>query len=294
MEDHLVVGIDGTSAGRAAIRWAIERAARLNLAVVLVHVLDDDWGVAGEQSLSELHPEVGDLVRGSLTFAHEAAPGVKVTTRVLTGDPMVELAEAGRDARMAVVGTHKTGFIHGQSFGSRSLQLAGMAWTPVAVIPETSFGSRGGVIVGVDDSLAGRAAVTFGATEAISARQPLTLIRGLDDGIRSPAAKGNSAAEARVAAEGSDTAAVELAKALGYIGVIRTRLIERPAAEALVDAASAASLLVVGSSRRRGAQLAALGPVCHDVLLNIASPTVIVHGEMAPDLIDASEGATTA
>jgi nucleotide-binding universal stress UspA family protein len=283
MEDHLVVGIDGTSAGRAAIRWAIERAARLNLAVVLVHVLDDDWGVAGEQSLSELHPEVGDLVRGSLTFAHEAAPGVKVTTRVLTGDPMVELAEAGRDARMAVVGTHKTGFIHGQSFGSRSLQLAG-----------TSFGSRGGVIVGVDDSLAGRAAVTFGATEAISARQPLTLIRGLDDGIRSPAAKGNSAAEARVAAEGSDTAAVELAKALGYIGVIRTRLIERPAAEALVDAASAASLLVVGSSRRRGAQLAALGPVCHDVLLNIASPTVIVHGEMAPDLIDASEGATTA
>ncbi len=295
MQEHLVVGVDGTSAGRSAIRWAIERASRLHLDVVLVHVLDDDWGVVGERSLAELHPEVDDLVSASLTLAHEAAPGVQVRARVIAGDPMIELAQAGRDAQMIVVGTHKTGFIHGRSFGSRSLQLAGMAWAPVAVIPEASFGSRGGVIVGVDDSDAGRAAISFGAAEALSAGQSLTLIRGLDDGNRAAAAaRGNPVENAGGAAETSDGAALELARSLGYTGMIRSRVIDRPAAEALVDAASAASLLVVGSSRRRGAQLAALGPVCHDVLLNIASPTVIVHGDLASRLIDVNEGATTA
>ena len=38
-------------------------------------------------------------------------------------------------------------------------------------------------------------------------------------------------------------------------------------------------LLVIGSSRRHGAQMAALGPVSHDVLLNIAGPTLVVHGD---------------
>jgi nucleotide-binding universal stress UspA family protein len=70
---------------------------------------------------------------------------------------------------------------------------------------------------------------------------------------------------------------MSLATSLGYVRPIRNRSVRRPAAEALVDAASTSRLLVVGSSRRHGSQLAALGPVCHDVLLNITGPTVIVH-----------------
>jgi nucleotide-binding universal stress UspA family protein len=294
MEQHVVVGIDGTSAGRAAIRWGLERAARLHLDVDLVHVVDDGWGVVGEQSLEELHPEVDDLLRASLAFARDVAPGVRVTARLLTGDPMVELAEASRDAEIVVVGTNKTGFIHGRAFGSRSLQLAGMALRPVAVIPESSFGSRSGVLVGVDDSEAGRAAIAFGAAEAESSRQPLTFIRGLGDGVRGPhSSTAPSPDDERVGAT-ADTPPAELAKVLGFTGPVRSRIIERPAAEALVDAASMSQLLVLGSSRRHGAQLAALGPVCHDVLLNIASPTVIVHGDLAPQPIGPNRGATTA
>lgn len=294
MEQHIVVGIDGTSAGRAAMRWGLERAARLHLDVDLVHVVDDGWGAVGEQSLQELHPEVDDLLRASLDFAREVAPGVRVTARLLTGDPMVELAEASRYAEIVVVGTNKTGFIHGRAFGSRGLQLAGMARRPVAVIPESSFGSRSGVIVGVADSEAGRAAIAFGAAEAESSRQPLTFIRGLGDGVRAPHSSAASVANGEPVAPAADNQPVELAKALGFTGPTRSRSIERPAAEALVDAASMSQLLVLGSSRRHGAALAALGPVCHDVLLNIASPTVIVHGDLAPQPVGATQGARTA
>lgn len=273
MEQAIVVGVDGTSAGRAAVRWAVTRAARDGLPVELVHVVDDEWGAVGERDLFELQPHASDLLESANAAAVAVAESLGVAVRIfsatLVGDPMVELAERSRNAAMVVVGTHKTGFFHGRALGSRSLQLAAMAWAPVAVIPESSTSLRKGVVVGLDDTDAGKAAATFGAAESAGSGEPLVFIHAKDGSSRSAPAS-------------NEWSAADIAAAAGVNQPVRTREIKRPAAEALIDAALLASVLVIGSSRRRGAELSALGPVSHDVLMNISGPTIIVHGAMVP------------
>ena len=291
MSGMILVGVDGTSACRAAISWAVRRAASLDSRVVLVHVVDDEWGMIGEESIAELHPSAYALVEKDAVFARSVDPTVSVMTRVLLGDPMVELGVASREVDLVVIGTHKTGFLHGRAFGSRSLQLAATAWCPVAVIPEVSTIGRHGIVVGIDDSEAGRAAVRFAAIEAHRAQEELLLLRAWG----SSAVGTGSDAEAtdkraRHAHEALGSQSVALARSAGDDLLVRTRTLRQPAAEALVDASMSAELLVIGSSRRHGAQMSALGPVSHDVLLNIAGPTLVVHGDAVADPLSTTLG----
>ncbi|MEJ1230285.1 MAG: universal stress protein [Galbitalea sp.] len=53
------------------------------------------------------------------------------------------------------------------------------------------------------------------------------------------------------------------------------RVVQRPASQALVDIAARADLFVIGRSRS-DADSQPIGRVAHDVLLNLASPTVVV------------------
>jgi nucleotide-binding universal stress UspA family protein len=284
MNGTILVGVDGTSACRAAISWAVRRAASLDSRIVLVHVVDDEWGMIGEQSISELHPAAYELVEKEAVFARSIDSGVTVTTRVLLGDPMVELGVESREVELVVIGTHKTGFLHGRAFGSRSLQLAATAWCPVAVIPEVSTTERHGIVAGIDDSEAGRAAVRFAAIEASRAHEELLLLRAWKSSAVGTGADAEAAdTRARHALEALGSQSVALARSAGDDLLVRTRTLRRPAAEALVDASMAAELLVIGSSRRHGAQMSALGPVSHDVLLNIAGPTLVVHGDAVAD-----------
>lgn len=284
MNGMILVGVDGTSACHAAIRWAVRRAAALESHVMLVHVVDDEWGMIGEQSISELHPSAYALVEGDATFARSIDSTVTVTTRVLLGDPMVELGVASREVELVVIGTHKTGFLHGRAFGSRSLQLAATAWCPVAVIPEGSTTERHGIVAGIDDSDAARAAIRFAAAEAHRVREELVLLRAWTSGPHGAGADAAASEQrARDALETLGSESVAIARAVSDRLLVRTRTLRRPAAEALVDAGMSAELLVIGSSRRHGSQMSALGPVSHDVLLNIAGPTLVVHGETADD-----------
>ncbi len=284
MSGIILVGVDGTSACRAAISWAVRRAASLDSRIVLVHVVDDEWGMIGEQSISELHPSAYSLVEEDAVFARSVDPTVPVTTRVLLGDPMVELGVASREVDLVVIGTHKTGFLHGRAFGSRSLQLAATAWCPVAVIPEVSTIGRRGIVAGIDDSEAGRAAVRFAAIEAHRAQEELLLLRAWGSSTVGTGSDAEATDKrARHAHEALGSQSVALARSAGDDLLVRTRTLRLPAAEALVDASMSAELLVIGSSRRHGAQMSALGPVSHDVLLNIAGPTLIVHGDASAD-----------
>lgn len=63
--------------------------------------------------------------------------------------------------------------------------------------------------------------------------------------------------------------------------MIRSRVVRRPAGAALNELARSAELLVIGDSRRAHAQLGSLGAVAYDVLLNLSSPTIVVHAPTA-------------
>ncbi|MEO6942319.1 MAG: universal stress protein [Terrimesophilobacter sp.] len=282
MTKTILVGVDGTDVGRAALRWGVQRAAVAGESIALLHVVDDDWGMIGTRMADELNRAARDVLDAEVEYARSLAPDIEVIGRLLTGSPIWELIDVSGDGGLTVVGTHKTGYIHGKIFGSRSLQLAAGAHSHVAVIPQGWLADAHGVVVGVDGSPAGRAAIRFAAAEAGRRGQTLTLMRAwyapkLPETLKELEKERDTSLEAD--ATELLTEASRIAKDVHADVDLRLRAIHRPSAEALLDASSAAALLVVGSSRREGAQQTILGSVTHDVLLNLAAPTIVVHSD---------------
>ncbi|WP_235492353.1 universal stress protein [Leifsonia sp. Root112D2] len=286
MKKNIQVGIDGSDASRAAVRWAVKRTVATGTAsggsLTLVHVVDDDWGMMGTRIMDALREDGKALVKREAEYARALAPEVAVETEILAGNPMWRLIDASGDAMMTVVGTHKTGFIQGRIFGSRSLQLAAAARSHVAIIPQASSREGRGIVVGVDSSVAGRAALLFAAGESRETRQPLVLVRArrpmkhsID--IEDSEANGGELDTQTALAELSN--AEEIARSVFPDIDVRLRNVQRAPAEALLDASSQASALIIGSSRRTGPESMVLGSVSHDVLLNLATPTIVVHGD---------------
>jgi nucleotide-binding universal stress UspA family protein len=277
----ILVGIDGSMPSRTALRWSIQRAGATGEGVVLTHVIDDEWG-ASYRLLDEVRFRAEELVAAEIAFARSIDPGVTVTTSLREGNPMRELITAAEDVDLAVVGTHKTGFVRGRVFGSRSLQLAGASPTPVAIIPEYFAPARRGIVVGVNGSESSEAAIAFGADTAHRLGEELILVGAWTGPVESEASEASRRRTAVVKSRVESvlvTARATIVQAHDEIR-IRVRELNRPAAEALVDAATSARLLVIGSSRLSGAPTT-LGPVAHDVLINLVTPTVVVHGASA-------------
>jgi len=276
----LLVGTDGTESSRAALRWAVKRAAAIGAEVSLAHVVDDEWSTIGARMLEELDDDARRLLEREAEYAGSIATEVVIHTELLHGSVMQELIAASEKAAMIVVGTHKTGFINGKVFGSRSLSLAAAAHTPVAIIPQGSPRDGRGVVVGVDDSAAGRLAIRFAAREAERTQELLTLIRAFTV-LELPTAHDEVQRELIQHGEARTSAALSDAAALAGLAAptvkVKTRSVRRAAAEALVDAAGAAALLVIGSSRGEDPDKTMVGSVSHDVLINLTSPTIIVH-----------------
>jgi nucleotide-binding universal stress UspA family protein len=280
MRTTIAVGVDGRAPGRAALRWAMEHAAATDADVLVIYVVGTDLASIGSRDDDEVERDARRILEGDAAFARGLNPSVPVTTRLMHGSPMRQLITASKTVSMVVVGTHKTGFIRGRVFGSRSIVLAAGSRNPVIVIPESSGRHRRGVVVGVDDSLAGRAAVQFGAAEAVRTGEPLRLISAwrlpeddLADFHRENDDRHADEVRAMLDAE-ADRVRADFPTA-----DVHCRIIRLPAAEALVDASASAALVVLGNSGPISDGQGLLGSVAHDVLVNLAGPTVIVHAD---------------
>ncbi len=279
--ERIIIGVDGSVPGRAAIRWGVERARGGSGRVELVHVMDDEWGAIGSQLVAEANRGSVELLDTAAQFAHDLAPDVEVVAELLYGSPMWQLAQLSDENTLVVVGTHKTGFHYGRAFGSRSLQLASLAAGAVAVIPESAVRMRRGVVVGVDDTTAGRHALLVAADEADRMNAELTLVRALDvaapDFLEEEEGREWQAQREAIARRTLHEAVGRVQERHPHL-TTRSRVIRRPAGVALNDVSRASELLVVGSSRRSAFEPAnGLGSVAYDVLLNLTCPTMIVH-----------------
>lgn len=282
---RIVVGVDGSVPSRAAIRWAAEEAIGLHADLVLAHVVDDEWGTVSARMIDEVGDGTNQLIEAEQTYALQFAPDLTIRTRALRGSPMWQLAALSDAVTMIAVGTHKSGFHYGRAFGSRSLQLANLAAGVVAVIPESTVRFRRGVVAGVDPTPAGWEALDHAADEAERRQAELTLVRAC-----APARSDGFGDAYRT--ENDDlfeqTARTDLAAAVDRVktrcpnATIRSRVVRRPAGAALNELARTAEMLVIGDSRRPGAQPGTLGSVAYDVLLNLTCPTMVVHATNVP------------
>lgn len=278
---RFVVGVDGSLPARAAVRWAIAHARERDAEVVLVHVADDEWGAVGAELIDEVDEDARERLDEELDYARSVAGGRAIGGELRSGSPMVVLASFSAPDVMLVVGTHKTGFHYGRAFGSRSLQLANLAIGPVAVVPENASRLRRGVVVGLDDTPAGSAALDLAADLACDHHCELVVVRSSrvaepfrvdgDDELTDWQLRRDDTARALLA-----TAAERVRRRQPDI-TVRMRVVRRPPGIALNEIARAAELLVIGDSRREPGQAGGLGSVAYDVLLNLSSPTIVVH-----------------
>lgn len=286
---EFVVGVDGSVPARAAVRWAIAHARERSARVTLVHVADDEWGAVGTQLIDEVDAGASRRLDEELAYARStASPTVPIAGELRSGSPMVVLASYSRPETMLVVGTHKTGFHYGRAFGSRSLQLANLAVGPVAIVPETESRLRRGVVVGVDDTPAGFAALDLAADLACDHHCELVAVRSSSVPVPADLERDDERHDWQLRrddeARGLLAAVVARARNRQPGITIRSRVVRRTPGTALNEVARAAELLVVGDSRREEPQPGSLGAVAYDVLLNVSSPTIVVHAPQ-PSLV---------
>lgn len=279
MNKPIVVGINGSIRNQAALLWALQRASRHKLPVIAIHAVDDRW-MSPDFQYQELIMESGmDLLRKAQAIASEQAPDVKFEIQLRHGSVGAALREASQEASMVVVGTHDKHWLDGGPLTDRALQVVSGSECPVAVIPAETGSGAEGVIVGVDGSEESLQAVQFAAAEADRGSDELTVVLA----FRSPARwfKGELPSGG-LAASIVEENRIVLAESVAGLGekypdlVIRQRLeTDAEPAKALVDIASQARLLVIGSRGRGGFSRLVLGSTAHAVLLHVPCPTVV-------------------
>ena len=137
---RIVVGVDGSPAALAALRWAAAEARRDALGVDAVIAWRPSAPLAppgGQPPAStQTLQERGEDAERVLDIALAAVDltGVEVTRRVERGSPHRVLLSAAADAEMLVIGGH-AGRLAGRLPWSTGQQLIGVAACPVVVVP---------------------------------------------------------------------------------------------------------------------------------------------------------------
>ena len=142
----VIVGVDGTAASVAALRWACDQA-RLTGARVLALAVGEPpplvgggpeiaGGVAAQYMLDD--EQITAAADAWLTEAITALPvgtGQAVERQVARGDAATVLLEVARDAALLVLGNPGRGAISGALAGSVAQRCAHRATCPLVLVP---------------------------------------------------------------------------------------------------------------------------------------------------------------
>jgi nucleotide-binding universal stress UspA family protein len=136
----IVVGVDGSPASRAALRWAVQEADRRGCPVDAVLAWQGGYGMmigavpadvmfqmAPEQDRDSWHHVLDDAV------AEVSARG-EVRTLLVSQDAGPALVEASENAALLVVGSRGAGSLRGALLGSVSAYCLRHASCPVVVL----------------------------------------------------------------------------------------------------------------------------------------------------------------
>lgn len=137
----LVVGMDGSPRGDAALRWAVQVAANDGDTVRAILVRPRDTLLPGTSFTIQPHGRVPEA--DFSLAAHVAELGLPspapVETRTVHGDPATELVTASAEADLLVLGTHRGGPLADLVLGSVGRECVRYSRCPVVVItPEAA------------------------------------------------------------------------------------------------------------------------------------------------------------
>jgi nucleotide-binding universal stress UspA family protein len=227
---------------------------------------------------------VDEQLAAAARTAATVASALEVEQMPVDGLPEQVLEAESVDAALVVLGDRGLGGLTGLLIGSVSVALATHARCPVVVIrgPEsdTMAPRTEPVVIGVDETPAGGAAVAFAA--AALRGVPLVAVHAWQDQLIDPRMATLLDFDAIAAAEREVLAERLAGWSEKYPDVSVRRLVVRDrAAHALVQESGAAQLLVVGSRGRGGLTGMLLGSVSHAVLHHAHCPVAVIRPPMA-------------
>lgn len=285
----ILVGYDGSQWADAALRWALDEAARHAAPVRLLYVYE--WATstvpvpvsAGWPALAARQQTV-DALDEALARARAARPELTIDNWVLDGTVVPTLCSLSERGRLLVLGNRGLGGFDGLQTGSVALTLATCARCPV-VVHRGSARPIDPVVVGVDDYPDMTNTFNFAADQAASRGVDLVAVRGWGP----PPLPSRS----DTAAPDHDLAALEQAEREMVAEALRegqgrrppqvhvvTRLAPSSAAQALVDASVRAQLVVVGASGRAGSPGLPLGSVTRALIHHSHCPVAVVRADV--------------
>ena len=291
----IVVGVDGSANGAAALRWAVAEAALRKDRVVALFA----WGYippghAGDGRTFD--PEYGRVdADEALVAAVEAAVGPEraggIERQVIGDVPTKALLAASAGAELLVVGARGVGGFQRLLLGSVSEGCLHHATRPLAIIrsaspPEpaaageerqTSGPAR--IVVGVDGSDSARRAMRWALEEARLRRVAVDVVHAwhVPYTVHSPFAGIPMAIEvveksARVVLD----RVVDGEDLRRQPAPVERILVCGGAASAVLDAAPGADLVVLGSRGLGGFKGLLLGSVTHHVAHHVLCPLVVI------------------
>lgn len=140
----IVVGVDGSEASKAALKWALDEAHQHSLPVDVIHVYNTAPAYLSELSVyadldnlaSRAREEAETLAGDLVAEAQKGRPHLDVTpVAVDAPSPARVLLARAAEATMLVVGTRGHGGFTGLVLGSVSHQCVTHPPCPVTVVP---------------------------------------------------------------------------------------------------------------------------------------------------------------
>ena len=282
---RVVVGVDGSPGGRAALVCTMADAARRGARVTVVsafpvEVYWADPALIDERRIEAVRADTGSRVRALVdeVRSQSGAGGVLVEVEVAPGRVAQVVLAAAEGADLLVVGSRGRGPVRSTVLGSVALHVVTHATCPVVVVhprADTAPASPR-VVVGVDGSDASREALARAVAEAGRLDADVTAVAAYT--LRSYWSGAYQAAVPPVERlrEAVRSQAEDMVAAVGAPTTVGVLPVEGPAGDTLVRAAEGAELLVVGSRGRGAVRGMLLGSVALHCVIHAPCPVMVV------------------
>lgn len=282
-ESGVVVGVDGSEHGVAAVRFAADTAVAYGLPLTLLHARPD--AAAEPVLLSDPTGVLGE----ALALARAQQPEVEIRALQMPDAPVQSLLAAGANADVVVLGSRGVEGFRGLLLGSTTLHVAPYAQCPVVVVHsgleggvpfeniEGYPGNPGQVVLGYDGSSASNRAAAFAFRHAAAIGCSVVAV-SVEPSRGKPETE---EIDPENATPGSDTSAfhspvIVIATSFPDVPVTFVAGTGRPA-EVLLSQARGAALLVVGSRGTGGFSGLIMGSVSQKVLAHADCPVAVLH-----------------
>ena len=285
----IVVGVDGSDAALHAARWAAAEAAQRHRELRLVHAIDD-VALSYPRPLpttEDLHGVLRmrgrRLLRAARDAVHEVAPGLTPHVELSRTGAAATLLEESETASLLVLGTPGLRPLGRVFVGSVSIAVAAHAQCPVALIrghvAEDAPPTEGPIVVGIDAAPSSEDAIALAFEEASWRQAPLIAVHCWNDAFLAAVFEEMRWTLDRPAIEECEREL--LAQRLAgwrekYPDVtVERRVVRGRPAEALLDVADRAQLIVVGSRGLGGFTGMLLGSTSQAVMSYALCPVLV-------------------